>query len=145
MNNLMPNPLYLSVKRTIRRANKSGYDMEDAMMASRFAVVYFTDKAQIMYIDPFKSFKPNDGLRNVIIASSMELAKSYFEKLADVKPEQLLRKDEIITCIELVLSDAVLMVYDEDSVKPKEGWAYHSNVRVVKETLEQLNIYLDLL
>lgn len=145
MNNLIPNPLYLSVKRTIRRANKSGYNMDDAMMASRFAVVYFTDKAQIVYIDPFESFKPSDCLKNVIIVDSMELARSYFEKLANVKPDQLLRKDEVITCIELVLSDAELMVYDEDSVKPKEGWAYHSNVQVVKEALAQLNIYLDLL
>lgn len=113
-------------------------------MASGCAAIYFAERAQIMYIDPFKPFKIDDNLKNVIIANSMELAKSYFEKLADVKPGRLLRKDEIVTCIELALSETTLMVYDEDSVKPKEGWAYPSNIHIANEASEQAGVYLEL-
>lgn len=144
MNKLIPNPLFLSVKKTIRRVNKDGYNLEEAMMASGCAVVYFAERAQIMYVDPFKPFKVDDNLKNVIIANSMELAKSYFDKLADVNPSRLFRKDEIITCIDLALSEATLMVYDEDSVKPKEGWAYPSNIQIANEASEQAGVYLEL-
>lgn len=144
MNKLTPSPLFLTIKKVIRRIHNSGYNLEEAMMASGCAAIYFAERAQIMYIDPFKPFKINDNLKNEIIANSMELAKSHFEKLADVKPGRLLRKDEIVTCIDLVLSEVTLMVYDEDSVKPREGWAYPSNVQIANEASEQAGVYLEL-
>jgi len=144
MNKLIPNPLLLLIRKIIRRVNKNGYNLEEAMMASGCAVIYFAERAQIMYNEPFKPFRANDDLKNSIIANSMDLAKSYLEKLADVNPSRLLRKNEIITCIELTLSEATLMVYDEESVKPKEGWAYPSNVRIANEASEQACVYLEL-
>lgn len=139
------NPFLLLVKKMIRRYRNEGYNLDQAEAVCGFAFVYFADRAEIMYNKPFAPYKINDELKNIVIGTSIILARTYLEKLADINAKRLLSKQEIITCIDLALSDATLIVYDEESVKPKEGWAYPSNIRIANEASRRAAIYLDLM